>query len=192
MELKALIAANPLNLPEEKQLSLQNQLARGQLSFLSPDKEGSPFLLYFMGASIEEVAAKTSLPVDVILATAMKYDWLGKAQAMRRDSVLSGMELVKENILRTLLVATQVKIEKELADMFAGRPDAKESALLPKNIHGLRQLLDMVNELNPKPKEDPKAPIQVGVQVNLTSGDKPTADVQVLDVPKSKLPPGII
>lgn len=163
-------------------------MAKGQLSFLSPDKEAGPFLLYYVGSSFEEVALKTGYPVDLIYMTAMRYEWIKKSETLRRDSILSGMDLVKEDLLQSLLIATQVVVQKELADVIAGRKDAKDCALLPKNINGLKQLVEMIDSL--KPKVDDKPGTVNNFQFNLSTGDKKES-VEIFDVPKSKLPPGL-
>lgn len=188
-DIKALVAQNSINLPPERVASIQNMVARGSVSYLSPDKEAAPFMLYLTGESLEGVAKKTNYPVDVIYITAMRYQWADKAKNLEQDK-LAALTDIQHDIIKSLAVATHVVLQKQLADIIAGRADPRDCPLLPKNIHGLEKLMNMVEALKPKDSESGKpSTASVNLNINLGSG-KPGDDAEVIDIPRSKLPPG--
>lgn len=143
--------------PERRRV-VEKSISKGQVSFLSPDKEGGPFHLFQIGNSLEVIAEKTSYPLDVIYATAVHYQWEEKLKDVTSliVSEVPSNEFVKQmqaDFIKTLLVATYKREMKELGDIIAGRKDAKNNRLLPNNLHGLEKLINMVTAETTPPKE---------------------------------------
>lgn len=167
-DVKALVAKNSIGLPPEKIAAISNLVARGSLGYLSPDKEAGPFMLFLSGSSLEDVAKATSFPVDVIYLTAMRYNWPEKAEAMRKDKIENGVDVIQGEIVKLITTATYVTLQKQLADIIAGRADYRDCPLLPKNIHGLEKLMNMIESMKPK-SQDVQAPVSVSgqnIQIN--------------------------
>jgi hypothetical protein len=190
-DIGALVVRNDLGLDPDKVKDLSRLVQKGSVSYLSPDKEGAPFLLYMTGQDLPGIALRTNYPIDVLLLTAMKYNWIAKAEEMKKSMVDGDLASIKNDIVRMLLVATHTSMQKELSDILSGRSDAKHSQLIPKNIKGLKDLLDMVDSLSDKVGD--KGGVNVtgsgnNIQVNLmTNGEKTPVDQLVLDLPKSKV-----
>lgn len=172
-DLKALVVKNDMGYPQERVTSLLSLLQRGGISYLSPDKEAGPFLLYSCGDDLEKIAQKTNYPLEVIQLTALRYKWPDKVVALSKEVGAIGLEGVQLEMAKNLLIATYIVMQKQLADVIAGRADARECQLLPKNIHGLEKLMNIIENL--KPKEDKNSPMTFNgnnIQVNLTTGQK--------------------
>jgi hypothetical protein len=169
-DINALVVNNNLNLPQEKITNLLSGLKNKTISYLSPDKETGCFLLYACGSSYEEIAIKTSYPVDIIMLTAIYYRWWEKVATLGIIDTNNSTSELQKDLLNTLLVATSVSIKKQLGDVIAGRIDAKHCPLIPKSPLALKQLMDMINEMNaPKEEVKPQTVIHgTNVQVNMS------------------------
>lgn len=146
-DIKSLVVRNSLQLPDDQVKRLTTMLYQKSLSYLSPDKEEGPFLLYAMGNDFETIALKTNYPIDIIYLTAIRYDWLGKATLINKVKNLSPAEIQKD-IANTLLIATWVSIQRELGEVMSGKKAAKDSKLIPQSTKSLSELIDMVNKVN--------------------------------------------
>lgn len=168
-ENQALIEANELNLPEEKKQQLLRQASVGSISYLSPDREAAPFMLFCCGESIDEISGKLSIPKDIILLTAMHYKWVEKSQTIRQDPAA-----IQQSLVNNILVATAIAAQEELKDLLSGKKKASQCKLIPKNPAALEKLLNMVNMANgiqaPQPASGTTIHAQ-NVQINNTSKD---------------------
>lgn len=172
-DIQALVVRNDLSLEPQKVTELTKLLKEGRISFLSPDKEAIPFALYFSGDSLDTISRKTNYPKDIILLTAIRYNWPGKAEELKVDTSGSLQE-IKDDIIRMMLLATQVTMQKGLADVLAGRDtDGKKFGLLPKDINGLQKLLSLIET----PKTEDKGSNPNGVQVT-GSGNQIQVNIQ--------------
>jgi hypothetical protein len=146
-DIKALVVKNDLQLEQAKIDSLLSQLSRGSLSFLSPEREAGPFLLYCCGDDFKTISIKCSLPLEIILITAMYYKWPTKAELLQKDITAQSIEDLQKDMTKSLLVATYIAMQKQLGDVIAGRTDASKCGLIPKNMQSLGRLMDMVQSL---------------------------------------------
>lgn len=149
-DLKALVERNDLKLPSERVESLKRMLAQKAVSHLSPERESGPFLLYCLGDDINTIAAKTSFPIEVIALTAMYYKWNEKIELYNKIRDKNPAEIQKD-LVNSLLVATYVGISRELGDVIAGKKDAAECKLIPREIKDLEKLIAMVQSVNGAP-----------------------------------------
>jgi hypothetical protein len=138
-----------LRITPERRRVVEKAIAKGQVTYLSPDKEGGPFMLFLLGNSPELISEKTSYPLDVILATAIQYQWQEKVKEVTNIAIteqpnVSVVKKIKTDLINSILLATYKRDMKELGDIIAGRKDAKNSKLLPANLHGLEKLINMV------------------------------------------------
>jgi hypothetical protein len=177
-DLKAMIVRNELALPKESVDRLLSMNGRRQLSPLSLDSEAAPFLLYCCGDTLEVIAAKTNLPKDVIVATAIYYRWPEKAKLLSRDNVVSAPGDITNDLVKTILVATAISMQRDLGDVIAGRKDPKDCPLIPKSISSLQTLIEMVQAAGGAPA--PAAPTPgvtnitaTNVQINTNEPAKP-------------------
>ena len=149
-DLKALVLQNEFGLEQSKVMALVTGINARSVSYLSPDKEAGLFLLYVMGKTLQEIAAETSFPVDVVFLTAINYRWNQKAAALGLVDANKSTEEIQKDLLKSILVATAVTTKKALGDVIAGRADGNKSGLIPKNAQALKQLIDMIASFNPK------------------------------------------
>lgn len=170
-DIQALVVRNDLNLPKERVDSLINSLRQRSISYLSPEKEGGPFLLYCCGDDLEKIALKTNYPIEVILLTAMQYKWHTKTSLLQKTLSDNGLLDIQKDMAKMILVATQTSIQKQLGDVIAGRLDPEKCQLIPKTIKGLNELMSMVNGITDKIKDlenPPQAP-QAAITVQATN-----------------------
>jgi hypothetical protein len=150
-EIKALVLKNELNLPQEKVDSLVSSINNRHVAPLSPDKEIGPFLLFCTGDDLQTISVKTNYPIDIVIVTAIYYRWYEKAAKLGLTDSDATIETIKQDITKTLLVATSVSVKKMLGDVIAGRTEGKDCALIPKNVSAL---MTMLSALEGK-KEEP-------------------------------------
>lgn len=171
MDIKALITKNDLELPQDEVERLKRLAAVNSISYLSPDKESTPFMLYCMGDTFEEIALKTNLPEAVVKVTAMKYEWHEKSRLYRMD-----VDEVKKDIAKMVLAATHIAVKKELSDVLSGK--LKSSSLIPKNVASLEKLMDLVDTVHgvvqpAKPKAGGTVIQAQNVQINNNAVEYP-------------------
>lgn len=152
-DLKTLILQNDFGLEQSKVMALVTAINARTLSYLSPDKEAGVFLLFCLGKTLNEIAMETSYPLDVIILTAIYYRWHQKSVALGLTDYEKSVEEIQKDLLKSILVATTISTKKQLGDIIAGRADANKSGLIPKNIAGLKQLLESIESLNPKTEQ---------------------------------------
>jgi hypothetical protein len=148
VDLKGLILKNELGLPKDAVDKLLSMNGRNQLVPLSPDRESAPFLLYCCGDDLELIAAKMTLPRDVITATAIQYRWPEKAKLMRKDGNAAIPNDLQRDLVNSILVATFVAMQRQLSEVVAGKREIKDCALIPSSPAALEKLMNMVTTLN--------------------------------------------
>lgn len=154
-DLKVLITKNELNLPKDAVDKLLSMNGRNMLVPLSPDRESAPFLLYCCGDDLEMIAAKMTLPKDVITATAIQYRWPEKAKLMRKDGNAAVPNDLQKDLVNSILVATFVAMQRELSEVVSGKRLAKDCALIPSSPAALEKLMNMISALNAPPPAPP-------------------------------------
>lgn len=175
-DIGALVVRNDLGLEESKVKELSRLVQKGAISYLAPDREATAFMLYIVGQDIDGIALRTNIPKDVILLTAIRYDWPAKAKEMKASMVEGDLASIKNDIVRMLLVATHKSMQDELSGVLSGQLDAKHSQMIPKNIKALKDLMDMVDSLGEKVAQPAPGSIQVtggNVQINMTQPENP-------------------
>lgn len=159
--LLAIVDNNPLDLTPQEIGEIKRSIQRNVIGPLSPEKEAAPFLFYCFGDSIEEICKKTSYPKDIILVTAMYYNWPEKAKQIDVD-----IEDLQKKIAEMTLMGTYLQVQKEIAEVLSGKKDPKTAAFLPKNIHGLEKLMNLVDSIKEKPAAAPTTINAQNVQIN--------------------------
>lgn len=177
-DIAVLLENNSLGLPKEAIDRLNRQLKSGITAPLSPEKEAGLFMLYSCGDSLDLIAIKTNIPLDVVYVTALKYSWVEKAGVLHGD-----VTAIQKSLATSLLVATYLSVQKDLADVIAGRKNADKCGLIPKNIMGLERLMAMVSEITdnkPLGKDIPGSTVvhATNVQINHALPEKPKESLE--------------
>ena len=174
-DLTTIVAKNDLNLSDEMLEKLTKLVRNRTLSYLSPEKETGPFLLYCTGTDFEGIANRCSYPLEVILLTALYYRWNEKMSGLGLTSIDNAPKEIQKDLANSLLIATYLSVQKQLGDVIAGRSDADKCLLIPKNVYSLEKLMDMVSNINglkPQAESGGKTIIQANnVQMNNVLGD---------------------
>jgi hypothetical protein len=121
-----------------------------------------PFLLFLLGDSIEQVAETTGTPADVMYLTAIKYCWPQKRDELAKMGQANLIAQLQKHTLNKILVATSMVIDKQLKDVISGKLPAEKCSLIPRNIHGLGALMEMITAANQEPPA-PQPPAQTTV-----------------------------
>ena len=161
-DLKGLILQNEFGLEQSKVMALVTAVNARQAHYLSPDKEAGLFLLFALGKTLSDIAIETSYPLDLVILTALYYRWPQKATALGLVGEDKSTEEVQKDLLKSVLVATSISVKKQLGDIIAGRADASKNGLIPRNIAGLKQLMETINGMSEKGSE-------AGTVVNATN-----------------------
>lgn len=177
-DIKALVAKNDLDLQPDQVKRLTTLLHQKGISYLSPEKEEGPFLLYCMGDDLTTIALKSNFPSDIILLTAIRYDWKSKALLLNKVRGQTSLEIQKD-LANTMLMATWVSIQRELGQVISGKLSANDSKLIPKNAKALSELMDMVNKVNgvgEKPVPAPAGTVIHATNVQVNQGLPPAEE----------------
>jgi hypothetical protein len=121
---------------------------KGCTAPLPPEKETSPFLLYMLGDSIDEISSITGTPKDVLYLTCLQYRWMEKKQELSKVGDKNLMTALMKKIVNHLVVASEVSIIDQLGKVMSGQLEASKCSLIPKNLAGLQALLTMMKEIN--------------------------------------------
>jgi hypothetical protein len=152
-DLRQLIIKNDLQLSLEVTNRLLTSNGRGKLYSLSPDKEAGAFMLYCIGNTFEEIAIKLTLPLDLILTTAIQYSWFEKTRLLKKSPDTASVEMQKD-LVNSILVATVISMQRSLGEVISGKLDAKDCPLIPNSPAALEKLLTMSANLNAPPSAD--------------------------------------
>lgn len=142
---------------------------QGQASPLAAERETAPFLMFLAGDSLDEIAYKQQIPRDIIEVTAVHYKWEDKKQVFG-GSGLNLSVVLQKKIADTLLITAYTQVLKDMADVSAGRKDAKDCLFIPKSTAALSQLMEFVNAANAaiNGPQDPNKPAQAAPSVSVT------------------------
>ena len=146
-DLRHLIIKNDLQLSLDTTNRLLTSNGRGKLYSLSPEKEAGAFMLYCTGNDCETIAIKLTLPLDVILATAIQYAWVEKTKLLNKSPVTASIDMQKD-LINSILAATVLSMQKELGEVISGKREAKDCALIPNSTSSLEKLINMATALN--------------------------------------------
>jgi hypothetical protein len=127
---------------------VEGLVVRGQTAPLQSDREIGPFLLYVIGDTIEEVATKTGIPVDVVYLTAIAFRWEEKRAALAKQGNVAVVTALQKQLVNNLLIATQASILRQVGEVMSGRLPPEKCSLIPRSLQGLKTLLEMVKEVN--------------------------------------------
>lgn len=189
-DIGALVVRNDLGLDPEKVKELSRLVQKGGVSYLSPELEGIPYMLFHTGSSLQEISLKTNYPESIIILTAIRYNWPAKAEEMKKSMTDGDLTSIMADISKMLLIATHASMQKELAAILSGKGDAKHSQLIPKNVKGLKDLFDMITGLQPKSEQSGGISIPGQgnqIQINISSGGPLGKELDSLNIPKSKI-----
>jgi hypothetical protein len=163
--IKALVVQNPLNLPDKVAHGLLERVNRREVAYLSPEKEAAPFLFYCLGDDFKKIALKANYPIEVIMLTAMYYKWPEKKEVLQKAHVDMVPREIQKDITNSLLVATYMTVQRQLADVMANRKKAEDCPLIPNNMLALEKLMMMIEQLG-KPPRDPNVPAAAGTVIS--------------------------
>lgn len=164
-------------IPQADYDRVSKAIRNGNISWLSPDVQFSFYTWFAIGKTLQEVSELTEYPYEIIVLTALKYDWIAKREAGK-----AGKELVEqvsiENVNNTLAL-TKLAIDQEIREVMSGKKDARQSMYVPKNSSQLKEFLTLVAQINnvqnmlSAPPKAPQVVVQNNTQVN---NDKITAN----------------
>lgn len=127
---------------------IERLAAANQTAPLTQEKEVGPFLLFVLGDSVEEIAIKTGTPRDVMYLTYLKYNWEEKRTELQKSGQVSVISALQKQMVNYLLLATNTTISKQVAQVMSGALAPEKCPLIPRSLHGLKLLLELVKEVN--------------------------------------------
>jgi len=156
--------------PEQSLRKFKELMNKGMISPLSEDDSTPHLLLFLTGESLDAIAERTSTPKDVVYLTAIKHNWSIKKEKVDKmggsDTVLHAL---RKQLLNNILIATTKASLKDVGDVMSGRLPASKMPLIPRSLHALNSLFQMIDDAS-KPLETPPAQNNVihaeNVQIN--------------------------
>ena len=137
-------------LSDEQKEKVRKLVRSNRFTYLSPEREVAPFMLFMTGNSLEAISKLSDLPLDVIYSTAVQYQWAEK-RAVLNESGENPLTMMQKKIAEMMLVATFLNAQKELAKLISSDDNGK-SPLVVRNLSGLQALMDMITKLNGSPE----------------------------------------
>lgn len=168
---------------------------------LSKEVEQSAFYFYYIGDSFEDISAKLGVSLEILVYTAIYYDWRGRKDqttSVRAGAKVTRADAAAIDLITDSIVATAALYKSKLAEVIKNPSSAKDCPLIPKNFKELQTLLLMLQSLQTeKPLEgsgggNSSAPAAVNINIaNLTNGPNgPRQQITGDTVDVEALPPG--
>ena len=136
-----------LEIPEDHLERLRSEIRRGGIAQLSPEKEAVPFMFYALGNDWETIASQTNIPVDIIYATALYYDWGKKIKALRDKSTGFSAKDMLGDIYNMSMVVIKHGMQEMAKEVLTGDRKVSQFPLFPKNLHGFEKLFTILEKL---------------------------------------------
>jgi hypothetical protein len=153
------------------------------LYFLGEEYQRTAKELLDSGHTLEKIAEILSCPIEVIILTGQKYEW-----------VVSPKDFTEEikKVSCNLLTIYQMAVQKELTEIMAGKKDPRESKFVPKNPQDLnifiKTLFQAQNVTNLFTISQPKVAVQTNVVTGQNVQEKiEHKDEKYLDLPEDKI-----
>lgn len=172
--------------PEVSLRKFKDMMNRGLVSPLSEDDATPHLLLFLTGESLDAIAERTSTPKDVIYLTAISHNWsVKKAKVDQMGGSESVLHALRKQLLNNILIATTKASLKDVGDVMAGKTPASKMPLIPRSLHALNSLFQMIDDAN-KPPESATAQNNVIHAENVQINNQVTAPVEgVIRIPKA-------
>ena len=166
---------------------VQSDLNSGrQISWLSEEKE--PLLLnwFLLGKGTKDISDLTLIPESIVILTRLRYGWDEKRESLKNAGEIHHSRLLQDTT-NTLFALTMLSIQKDFADVMSGKKDPRSLPYIPKNISQMKDLQEMVNEVNSTgevPVPSPAVPSNNTFIQICQSEKQEVSSVEVKQIPK--------
>jgi hypothetical protein len=187
MKTQALVELNKDKLPADVADRIASGLKNKTIAPLSADKEPSLFILYCAGNTLEQVALKTSVPLDLVYLTSITYDWEKKRKLVGMSNAEDAALLLNRDFVNTLLAATYASMSRKLGEVLAGKAGPESVPLIPRKMSDVEKLVNIVLEVNKQVAEKEAAAAKTVIHatnVQINQGIKEETDEEKMSLLK--------
>jgi hypothetical protein len=147
-EFKEKLTLNEQFLTKEDYLVATTAIAQDRTTILPPEQESGIFYLYASGRSLKQIALQSGLTHDVVVLSALQYNWRLRKSAAEESADGNAVEALGKDAVNKIMAMTQLAIDKDMQDILSGSQDPRVSLYIPKNVRDLAVFLDTVGKLN--------------------------------------------
>jgi hypothetical protein len=153
---------------------------------LPKEQEQSAFYFYYIGDTFEDISSKLSLPLEVVLYTAIYFEWDKRKEmstSVRAGSKVTRADAAAIDLITDSIVATAAIYKSKLAEAIKDPKMAASCPLIPRNFKELQTLLMMLQSLQTDKVETGKAgPAPVNINIaNLTGPQNGNNGVRAIE-----------
>lgn len=147
---------------------------RGQLFALSPEKARDLFQFFLLGRTLKDISDLTSFNYDVIIGTAIEYDWFKMRDEMKSDKNIQNIAIDMTN---NIFLLNSIIINREIAKVLSDpdyQPSELGKAFICTSVREYKELVQttfMANEIKSMLTAQKGVNI-VNNQLNSNSSDK--------------------
>lgn len=187
-------------LEEYSHLLSEDEIAKAKLAIhnkrllaLSPNIDDVLYSSFMIGKSLTEISEQHGYPLDVVVMTALHFNWWKRKGRDSKEAEVGGIETIALNIAETSLLIIKSAISKQLQEISKGTDDPRESVELVsaamkemKSVTGflgsMKQSDRLMNASSPQ-----KPMVQISNQTLNVAGNQ-QAKTEVIDNQKKALP----
>jgi len=112
------------------------------------DKEANLFQAFVLGRSFHQLARSCSVPVQMIVLTAIKHKWDLKARLLQNAGDSAVVQHATKDLANKILEINLIGMERELTDIYTGKKDARDSIFMSKTPQEMQKMLQIVMQAN--------------------------------------------
>jgi len=116
--------------------------------YYGADKETNLFQAFILGRSFQQLARTCSVPVEMIILTAIKHKWDLKAKLLQNAGDSAAVQHATKDLANKILEINLIAMERELTDIYTGKKDARDSIFMAKSPQELQKMLQLVMQAN--------------------------------------------
>jgi len=175
------------NLSEEEITRAKHCIEVDRILVLSPNIETILYSSFILGKTLTEVAEHHAYPVEMVVLTALHYNWWKRELRDSKDSRVEGIELTANSIAESCLLIISDAVKKQMQEISSGKADSRTSlelvAMAMKEMKGVASFIGsmkesqkLMNASNPS-----KPMVQISNQTLNVAGQQQTKSEVVSD-----------
>lgn len=104
-----------------------------------------------MGGDLETVAKTSGYGFDIIVMTALHYQWKAKKEQLNKIFANGSVDLaldLQRQMANMMLITSYMAMQNEMAKVLSGQVEASKSSIAVKTLSGINNLVDLIMKLN--------------------------------------------
>lgn len=180
-------------LSEDEVLKAKHCISEDRILVLSSNIETLLYSSFVLGKSLTEVAEHHAYPIEMVVLTALHYNWWKREARDSKESKIEGIETTANSIAESCLLIVGDAVKKQMQEISNGKADSRESlelvSLAMKEMKSIAAFIGSMKESHKlmNASSPPKPMVQISNQTLNMSGQQQTK-TEVLSDDKKMLP----